>query len=390
MSMHAQLSPEVVARLKVLRRQSTVSAFVAALLTIALIGLLLAVFKLVPLLEPTPQIIGYVSPTIIDQPITEPITRTLQQRPSPPSAAAYRSIVAATASPTSIPIPDFDTDSLSSGFGSGDDFGEGSIGTGIGTGGSSSRFGSAMSISGSLKGRLYDFKQNRRGRPNDDMDVMSSDPYFEIVAGIQRRDFSEGSLSRYFKAPKELSLTHLAVPLGPADDAPKFFGAEKSMKPSGWLAHYHGTVVVPSGGRFRFAGIADDYMGLFIDGKTQLITTWPTVNPIVAGRWKPAEDTGRWKSPIEQNPLVFGDWVTLETGQEIQIDLAIGERPGGKIGFLLLVEKEGEEYRRTAEGRPVLPLFSTSLFTEESRADVLEAFPGFEFEWDRLALFPTR
>jgi hypothetical protein len=80
------------------------------------------------------------------------------------------------------------------------------------------------------------------------------------------------------------------------------------------------------------------------------------------------------ESPLGGVPLVFGDWIDLKAGEVVDISIGIGERPGGKVGFVLQVEQEGVTYERDAKGRKVLPLFTTAAFSAEQRERVTREF----------------
>ena len=41
-----------------------------------------------------------------------------------------------------------------------------------------------------------------------------------------------------------------------------------------------------------------------------------------------------------------------------KIDILVGERPGGHIGGVLLVEQRGKKYEERSDGSPIIPLFS--------------------------------
>ena len=207
---------------------------------------------------------------------------------------------------------------------------------------------------------------------------------------LQRAKFSDSSLRRHFVAPASLYLTHLAIADSNASSGPEYFGAKDSIKPSGWMAHYSGKVTVPKTGTYRFSGLGDDYLMLMINGRPRLVASWGDIQASVAGRWEPTEPSGRFTSPMPGMPLVFGDWINLKAGEVIDIDLAIGERPGGKVGFVLHVEEKGVSYRKAPNGRPILPLFTTAGFSEEERTRLTAAFGSYEFEWEQVPIFSTR
>ena len=125
MSIHAQSSEEVQARLQRQKRNSTISSIVISALTVILIFLGLGIFLL-----PT-MIIDQVSITVshpvsMTPPITvEPPPRpSVARKPTPPSSASAPVLVSQTASPVSIPTVDVTHLLPSADFGSAEGFDE--------------------------------------------------------------------------------------------------------------------------------------------------------------------------------------------------------------------------------------------------------------------------
>jgi hypothetical protein len=136
MSIHAQLSPEALERLRAQRRNTTISALVISLLSLVFIGILLALW-LLPIFriddEPVIAYAGDLSKT--EPPIEKKKVATSQQKPSAPSSAISKVIASTVASPVSIPVPDINVPTPSEDFGNSNDFGEGWGGSGDGNGG---------------------------------------------------------------------------------------------------------------------------------------------------------------------------------------------------------------------------------------------------------------
>jgi hypothetical protein len=136
MSLHAQLSPEALARLRAQRRTSTVTSIIISLLTIVLIGLVLAFILLDPFGRETPTIVSYVGPSTNDDQLeTKKLTNNVERKPSAPSSSMAKVIAANTSSPTAVPVPEIDVPDPSTDFGNGDDFGDGWGSGGDGGGG---------------------------------------------------------------------------------------------------------------------------------------------------------------------------------------------------------------------------------------------------------------
>lgn len=135
MSLHAELSPEALARLHAQRRNSTISSLVIAFLVVVLIGLILGIFLIPTFVKETPTIVTYESNLTEDTNLEERKVQTsLDRKPSSPSSSMAKVITANTASPVAVPVPDVDITTPSLDFGDGNDFGSG-WGDGDGTGG---------------------------------------------------------------------------------------------------------------------------------------------------------------------------------------------------------------------------------------------------------------
>jgi hypothetical protein len=136
MSIHAQLSPEAQARLDAMKRNSTISSIVIALLSIVLIGLLLAFILISPMFKETPVIVTYSANVPAEEVLeTKKVSTNSKQKPSAPSSSSAKVIAANTTSNVAIPVPEVDVPQPSTDFGNGDDFGDGWGSGGDGGGG---------------------------------------------------------------------------------------------------------------------------------------------------------------------------------------------------------------------------------------------------------------
>jgi hypothetical protein len=388
MSIHATLSPQVQERLEAQKRNSTLVSIILSLLTVALIALLLAFYLLPQIIKTTDMIVMIHPAQIEEEPTPKPkkFNRSVT-KPSSSSSSA-RVLTAMTSSHTAIPVPDVDVTLPSLDFGHGNDFGEGWE-AGDGKFGGSGSFGSTHRSSGGLEGIMYDFKKKRNGE-DVPYEIANPTEFVERAVRLQKSDFSESSLSRYFRAPQSLFLTHLAIPFSNAESGPSFFGADGDIKPSGWMVHYQGRITVPRSGTYRFSGLGDDYLVLMLKGRMRLAACWSDIQPAIAERWEPTKPTGEWLGPFGNMRLVYGDWVYLSEGEVIDIDLAIGERPGGKVGFILHVEEKGVDYRKDSQGRPILPLFATAPISHEEKQRITSEFGSYEIEWENAPVFSVK
>ncbi len=135
MSLHAQLSPEALARLHAQQRNSTITSIIISVLVVLLIGIILLYLLLPPINNYTPDIVSYQSGADDNEDVTKrEMNRAVERKPSAPSSSMAKVIAANTTSPTAIPVPDVDVPDPSTDFGDGDDFGQG-WGNGTGEGG---------------------------------------------------------------------------------------------------------------------------------------------------------------------------------------------------------------------------------------------------------------
>ncbi len=117
MSLHAQLSPDAIARLQAQRRNSTISSIIISMLTIILIGLILGMFLLPLVPKEVPLLVTYEIPEEVE-PTPEPKPkRTIDSKPTPTSTSMTK--VIATTAPTNvfIPVPEVEMEAPSLNFG---------------------------------------------------------------------------------------------------------------------------------------------------------------------------------------------------------------------------------------------------------------------------------
>jgi hypothetical protein len=204
-----------------------------------------------------------------------------------------------------------------------------------------------------LIGIFYDLKQTQQREPIPEFAKRYCPSLDEfLVSG-----FDEALLNRFFRAALPLYTTQLAIPMMNANGAPKAFGVEKMVKPSYWVVHYKGQVAPPADGTYRFVGNFDDLLVVAINRKVILDgSRSDTKFPRLA-----------WKEPADRGPKVaaneisrYGNWIDLKAGVPVDLDILIGERPGGQFHGVVLYEKKGETYPRSERGQAILPLFQTA------------------------------
>lgn len=201
-----------------------------------------------------------------------------------------------------------------------------------------------------LMGILYDLKQTQDHKQTR---TGSAKPeYLDVLKEFLTNNWDERILNRYYRVTKPLYTTQIFIPMSNANEAPKAFNAEKTVKPTQWLIHYRGQVVPPHDGTYRFWGYADNVCIVAVNGKLNLIgnisyMTFPEI-------WKSSEPR---KIPVANGALSAGDWLDLKAKEPVDLDILIGEYPGGGFCAFLMVEEKGGKYETDAKGNPILPIF---------------------------------
>ncbi|MGA0132761.1 MAG: hypothetical protein ACO3ND_00160 [Opitutales bacterium] len=300
--------------------------------------------------------------------VTKTPTRITSKSPS--SSLAVAALPAAPMSPISGGLL---SGSGSKGFGGG---AGGGIGSGLGGGRGGRNFVSMFGARGSggsygIVGTFYDFKQDRSGRPTKAMggkpDVFG-DPSNSAAIGVYNREvkeflvdknFSVGALSDKFKAPEVLFASQIFIPRCAANSAPKAYGVEKKVKPSRWVAHYKGVVKVPRGGQFRFVGSGDDWLVVRWNGRVALDSGYQhfvTGSGNVYRQFNSQKCDETHPSSLGK-PMRCGPWIEATGGQEVPIEIVLGETPGGSFYAILCIEPratngkgEGLKLLRFADG----------------------------------------
>jgi hypothetical protein len=232
-------------------------------------------------------------------------------------------------------------------------------------------FGGNKGSGNELEGTFFDLKMEPDGTPTDMAQVVEgmdaklekeqNEKYREVVTNFG----TSWSLSRlekkYFKAPKKKFATTFMVPYMPAQEAPKAFAVDDVVKPKRWVAYYTGKIAAPETGRYRFRGIADDAMMVRI--KRDLV-----IDASLGKRysdWDSNDNNNRKFKDGRHAGMVIGDWFFLTKGKPTDMEVLIGEQPGGIFYCRLYIEQDGVEYRKGNNGQPILPIFKTQAVPEK-------------------------
>lgn len=219
----------------------------------------------------------------------------------------------------------------------------------------SGTFGRKENSDAGLIGILYDFKQTQKRQPTG----VKPDGYTAILGEFLSKNWSESVLNRYFRATRPLYATQIFMPLRDAGLAPKAFEMENVIKPSVWVVFYKGQVSPPEDGNYRFVAYADDVIVVALNGRTVLLGGRPDATKNLK-MWTPPQQGARIGAA--NGDLVYGDWISLKKDEPVDLDVLVGERPGGLFCAFLLYEKQGAEYPKNDRGETQLPIFQLAPF----------------------------
>ncbi|MDR2845354.1 MAG: hypothetical protein LBV28_04585 [Puniceicoccales bacterium] len=258
---------------------------------------------------------------------------------------------------SSISLPDMPSINMSS-LTTGSLLGAGSKGSGGGAGGGSgggigpgsggahkvSLFGSSGYGVAGLTGTFYDLKQSAKGGGGNGK---NDGKYLENARKFAA-NWDEGFLARnFFQSPQKLSLQQMLIPLrhGNAGEAPAAFEAP-NVAPSNWIVHYKGTVTVPFTGKFRFVGMADDWIVVRWNRKLALTSGYG--NSMVASynipkNGKPPAGVGASFPYLDRPAMQSGPWISVSKGATCDIEIAMGETPGGEFCAILAFQKDDDK-----------------------------------------------
>ncbi len=235
-------------------------------------------------------------------------------------------------------------------------------------------FGGGQTIGNDFVGTFYDLKRDRNGGAIS-MDVYQ---YTDELKKFVSRGWKPSALSRFYRSPKKLYTTAISVPHLPSTVAPFAFDEPDTIA-NQWAVHYTGTLVYPEDIKFRFWGHGDDILLVAVDGKVVLNACWGNTDGslgtygarLIAGKWVSSAAKNRtWY--LGNNLAWGGDWVELKAGEPHQMDVLLGEQPGGNFCAMLVVEEFGAEYETNPQNESLLPIFRTSEMTHDVADAILE------------------
>jgi hypothetical protein len=244
----------------------------------------------------------------------------------------------------------------------------------------SNPFGSAVEDSANpgLVGYLYDLKQSAYRSATK----MSPSGYHKILTDFVAADWNESVLNSYYKSPKPLNTVYIFIPTIHASDGPAAFGVQNEVQPKMYAIWYKATVVAQQAGTFHFCGMADDILVVRVNGQTVLDGSLTAVDKDL---WNseariPVTDY-KVTNSTEHRGLFKGKPFQVNVGDQVQLDVLIGEEPGGWSNYFLYIQREESSYKTMSNGSPLLPIFHLDSNPIQPHGDA-ETFPPFQPDSD--------
>jgi hypothetical protein len=220
--------------------------------------------------------------------------------------------------------------------------------------GDGSGYGSSSGGEDGFVGTIYDLKQSPDGKPTDMAENASEvgaamDPNWETSPATRSqldllrnfiKSWNPDLLQDYYKAPITLTATQLCIPVGPSENAPKAFKVEGTIHARRWIIIYHAKIVAPESGTYRFIGYGDDFLVVRIDDKNVLDASLDNYGEALEPEANGKDDVGAHGG---DKSYTCGSWFEMEAGLSVDMQVLIGEGPGGESGFVLMIQKQGDD-----------------------------------------------
>ena len=232
-------------------------------------------------------------------------------------------------------------------------------------------FGSGQSIGNDFEGVLYDLKRDRQGRGIG----MGVDQFRQILRDFVMDGWKPSVLARYYRSPKKLYATHFMMPPLPSPMAPDDFGVP-DMPCTLFMLHYKGQLVSSKPITFRFWANGNAFLFARVDNKEVVVACWDIHKEYFD--WWQSSDADSDKYYLGDQRATVGDWITLEPGKPLDMEVMFGEWKGGNMAAMLTVEVQGEEYESNRQGGPILPAFKTSELSRDTIDEIEKYLPARE------------
>jgi hypothetical protein len=219
-------------------------------------------------------------------------------------------------------------------------------------------FGSGQTIGNDFEGSLYSFNRSRSGKRIP----MDREKFRQELRDFVLSGWDTSILNRYYRLPQKLYTTHFVIPLVPSTMAPDGFGAP-DVESYYFMLHYKGQLVSQEPITFRFWGVGDAYLMVNVNGEEVFLSCNRTHQQYFD--WRDSAFANGDQYYLANKRMWVGDWITLEPGKPLDMQVMFGEWLGGSLSALLNVEVQGEEYPRNRQGGPILPAFKTAPFSDD-------------------------
>jgi hypothetical protein len=202
-----------------------------------------------------------------------------------------------------------------------------------------------------------------------------------VVSQFVNSDWDPNVLKGYYQCQQMLKTSSIFIPTIPAEEGPKAFGVANEVQPNMYVVWYKGTAVAPKDGTYRFAGLGDDILVVRINGKTvEDGSIFPVDNNV-------RDEEKKYPLPpsLHFHELWVGVPVHLKAGQQVAVEILIGEEPGGTSNYFVFVQRDESFYPKLPNGTPLLPVFqldSTPVYARGDHPDYLTSPEPWQLEND--------
>jgi hypothetical protein len=233
--------------------------------------------------------------------------------------------------------------------------------------------GQSYEVGNDFEGTMYAFNYTR-DKVYAEMDATDQ---IAIMVQFLENNWSPSVFHNYYRAPKKLYTTHFLIPPAPSGEVPRAFslekGLDKIMDPPRWVIHYKGKISNKAGGRFRFWGYGGDLLYARVNKKLVFHGgVWGSYDLLSPAGWE-LPDGPNYEYALGQREAFVGTWFELKPGEEVEMEVLIGEFGFGTCAYYLLVEEEGEDAyysHRSEDGMPILPAFKTAPYTAQMKKKI--------------------
>jgi len=224
-------------------------------------------------------------------------------------------------------------------------------------------FGGGRSLGNDLEGTFYHLLKDKQGNPAEGMTpAIGSAPmkFQKALDAFLTQNWDPHVFDPYYRAPTKLYATHIMVPPCASSLGPAMFGVnDEKVHAALWLIHYKGKIAYPTGGKFRFWGMGDNFFFIRINGTVVLDASFADPQYMYPNfKWKSTAEEHR-RYYIGHSKFRVGDWFTLEPGTPVEMEVLMGEGGGGRFCAMLNVQEFGVDYPKNQNGAPILPIFKT-------------------------------